>query len=225
MGQLKSLNEKWHGLPKWVWGIGLAIILFLAYRWYQNRSSSTATPATNTATTPSDTTSGYPYGSGDSGSGGGFAFPTQPIASGGGTGDQTVAPTTPTEVIPPIDITIPGLPSNPPPAGGGSSTAGGGSSTTGKQSGGSGITGSTPPLSTAGQISDIAKAVNLAPTGTSSAKVDSQAIISAANAVAPAKAPVTAKTPPPNVIEIAKPAAATPQAKTAAAKAIKVKSI
>jgi len=89
------LKGKWHGVPKPLLLIGGGVVLYLGYRWYQNRNtSSTTTPSTtSTGQTTGDTTGD----GGGFGGGGGY----QPPNSSGVTPITPAAatnPTTPTGV-------------------------------------------------------------------------------------------------------------------------------
>lgn len=89
---LQSLNQKWHGLPVWVWAAITVVVLYLAYRWWQNRSSSSssnATDTTNSTDTAPDT--GGPTD----------VSPTPTVING----DEVTTPLSPTPETTPITTT------------------------------------------------------------------------------------------------------------------------
>lgn len=84
-------KKKWHGVPVPLIAVGGGLVLYLGYRWYENRNASSSS-----TTTPSTTSTGDTTGTGsDTGLGGGlgagnenYPTPAQPptTTSGFGTG-------------------------------------------------------------------------------------------------------------------------------------------
>lgn len=50
-----ALADDWHGVPKWAWYLGAAVVGFLAFRWYESRQASSTAATTSTATTATAT--------------------------------------------------------------------------------------------------------------------------------------------------------------------------
>lgn len=90
-GSVKSLGQKWHGLPVWAWTIIGTGGAWFGYRWYKGRSAATSTTAPSSDSTVAGYASGYGdgYTSGTSGTGyGGGVSSFQP---GGGSLSDALA--------------------------------------------------------------------------------------------------------------------------------------
>ena len=98
---LRSLNEKWHGLPKWAWAAIVAGGMFLLYYLYKKRAASSANATPASAGSPSDTTGD---GTGNDGGGGGGGFVPPPTPPGEVVPEQ---PTTGTTVPTELPVTAP----------------------------------------------------------------------------------------------------------------------
>lgn len=112
-----SFKKKWHGIPVWVYAVGVALLVFAVYLYLRHKNSGTANATPLDAGTAADNETSGVGGDPGSGSSGFFPPPNTTPETVVGTPDPGVLPSTDTTIPPLVPAIItPATPLAPKPA-------------------------------------------------------------------------------------------------------------